>query len=100
MRKKIKEFRFVPDMMGPIQIYSLQHPIKENEDAYMLPIKKKAGFMTLFHTINKLSFCFEVYITADIEYKYVPNTHKEYREITKMKIKKVELYPHEEEWSK
>lgn len=100
MKKKLRGYRFVTDAMGPMNVMCLMHPIKENgATMFMLPIKKEKGFMHLFHDLAKWGFCFETYVTATVEYKRIKNA-PEYREVTRMKIEKIELVPHEEEWLK
>ena len=94
MKKKIKDYILVVDAFGIIPVWSLQHPIKEAEDGYLLLPEANTHWMKMLKALAKFQdtfpyptpdWNFEIYITGEIEYKTVKKT----RVITDLKIDKI-----------
>ena len=71
MQTKIKDYLFVPDAFGVMEYFTLQHPRFEAKKCYWLPIKKKVGFMVVFHELAKMAWCMYISVTAEIKYKKI-----------------------------
>ena len=96
-KKKIKNFIFVADAFGELPIWSLMHPTKEAEEAYMLiPVKRShldkphmAKYRNFFKRWNKYMDYGEMYITGTIWYEHID----EMDIIRDMTIERVLFYP-------
>jgi hypothetical protein len=100
--KYLDKYRLCIDAFGDMPIWSLQHPQKEAEDAYMIKIvdydqnlKLDKDLINELDRLAKIdALWFDVYITCEIQ--YIPGIVTEdiiedYPIITKMKIFQIEI---------
>lgn len=99
MKTKLTDFRFVADAFGPIPVWSLQHPKKEAQDAYMISPNNAEGELPkdtvrardLFRRLNELFPYGDIYITGEIDYE--TDKDSEYRYVTDINIELIKIYP-------
>ena len=100
--KKIKGYTFCVDGFGKMPIWSLMHPTKESDEAYLLKlndytISKEHDLINLLERLAKIDeMWFSIYITGTIKYeilkpKGIHSKDEEINVIKELKIDKIEI---------
>ena len=99
MKKKIVDYTLIADAFGPMEVWSLQHPIKQNADAFLLPMFDKRFKDKVLRDVEKATqdiarhfspdAIVMAYISGAVEYHRDKKT--EYRMIDNLLITKIKI---------